>query len=70
VAAWLARDPIAHYRDHLLSIGVTEATLAGVEADALREVDEATAAAKAAKPADASYVERDVWADGSSTWRN
>jgi TPP-dependent pyruvate/acetoin dehydrogenase alpha subunit len=70
VAAWLARDPIAHYRNHLLSVGVAEATLAGVEADALREVDEATAAAKAAKPADASYVERDVWADGSSTWRN
>ncbi|HEX7743727.1 MAG TPA: thiamine pyrophosphate-dependent dehydrogenase E1 component subunit alpha [Micromonosporaceae bacterium] len=70
VAAWLARDPIAHYRDHLLAVGVAEATLADVEAEALREVDEATAAARAAKPADASYVERDVWADGSSTWRN
>jgi acetoin:2,6-dichlorophenolindophenol oxidoreductase subunit alpha len=70
VDAWLARDPIAHYRTHLLSIGVADATLASAEADALREVDEATAAAKAAKPADSSYVERDVWADGSSTWRN
>jgi TPP-dependent pyruvate/acetoin dehydrogenase alpha subunit len=70
VAAWLARDPITHYRNHLLSMGIPEATLEHVEADALREVDEATAAAKAGKPADASYVERDVWADGSSTWRN
>ena len=70
IEAWLARDPITHYREFLLAEGVTASDLVEVEADVTREVDEATEAAKAGEPADLSYVERDLWADGSSTWRN
>jgi len=67
---WLARDPVTSYREHLLDTGVDEAQLAAVDAAASAEVDEATAAAKAGALPDLSLVERDVWADGSSTWRN
>jgi acetoin:2,6-dichlorophenolindophenol oxidoreductase subunit alpha len=71
VEAWHARDPVSHYRDYLLvKAGVEESALAEIEEAALREIDEATEAAKAGTPADVSLVERDVWADGSSTWRN
>jgi pyruvate dehydrogenase E1 component alpha subunit len=70
VEAWLARDPVTRYRDHLRGTGTAESVLAEAEAAAQREVDEATEAAKAGPPADISYVARDVWADGSSTWRN
>jgi acetoin:2,6-dichlorophenolindophenol oxidoreductase subunit alpha len=68
--AWLARDPIVHYRAHLIQHGVSEEDLVAIEKAALAEIDEATEAAKAGAPADTSYVERDVWADGSAAWRN
>jgi pyruvate dehydrogenase E1 component alpha subunit len=67
--AWLARDPVTHYRAHLIERGVSEEDLVAIEKAALAEIDEATEAAKAAPPADASYVEKDVWADGSASWR-
>lgn len=68
--AWLARDPIPAYRNRLVAGGVDETVLADIEAKAGQEIDEATEAAKAGAPADVSYVERDVWADGSTAWRN
>src|SRR5215813_3940358 len=42
---WLERDPIVIYRDRLLKLGVAEATVADIEAEAMRKVDEATATA-------------------------
>jgi TPP-dependent pyruvate/acetoin dehydrogenase alpha subunit len=41
-----------------------------IDDDAMREVDEATEAAKAGAEPDINLVDRDVWADGSSSWRN
>jgi pyruvate dehydrogenase E1 component alpha subunit len=70
VDAWLARDPVWTYRDHLLGAGVAEQALTAIEAAALREVDAATEAAKGSPVPSADLVLRDVWADGSSTWRN
>jgi TPP-dependent pyruvate/acetoin dehydrogenase alpha subunit len=35
-----------------------------------RAVDEATEAAKASPPATVDVIDRDVWADGGSSWRN
>jgi TPP-dependent pyruvate/acetoin dehydrogenase alpha subunit len=68
--SWLARDPIPAYRTRLLDAGVDETVLADIEAKAMREIDEATEAAKAGMPADLSLVDKDVWADGSAAWRN
>ncbi|MBE1491553.1 thiamine pyrophosphate-dependent dehydrogenase E1 component subunit alpha [Plantactinospora soyae] len=70
VRPWLARDPVETYRAHLLSSGTDEATLKQIDENVLREVDEATEAAKAGPAPDLDSVDRDVWADGGSSWRN
>jgi pyruvate dehydrogenase E1 component alpha subunit len=64
------RDPIRIYRDRLLSLGVTEATLADINAEVMRKVDEATAICKAAPPPSADLLTTDVYADGGYAWRN
>jgi pyruvate dehydrogenase E1 component alpha subunit len=68
--AWLKRDPVVIYRDRLLKLGVAELTLADIEGEALRKVDEATAVAKASPTPPLADVENNVWADGGSAWRN
>jgi len=68
--AWLKRDPIVIYRDRLLKLGVAEPTLADIEGEAMRKVEEATAAAKASPAPSVVDVEKNVWADGGSAWRN
>jgi pyruvate dehydrogenase E1 component alpha subunit len=67
---WLERDPIKVYRARLLGMGIAAATLDGIEADAMRKVEEATATAKASPPPPLSLIEKDVWADGGAAWRN
>ncbi len=67
---WLERDPVTLYRARLVGAGVGEDTLSGIEAAAQRAVDEATEAARVSPPSPASVVEKDVWADGGSSWRN
>ncbi len=67
---WLKRDPVTLYRARLLEAGVSERALHDIEAAAQRAVDEATEAAKASPPSPVDVVERDVWADGGSAWRN
>ncbi|MCC6610142.1 MAG: thiamine pyrophosphate-dependent dehydrogenase E1 component subunit alpha [Burkholderiales bacterium] len=67
---WLERDPLKIYRARLLGAGVPAATLDGIEADAMRKVEEATAAAKASPPPPLSLIEKDVFADGGAAWRN
>jgi len=70
VAAWKARDPIPSYRARLEA--------AGVEASELDSIDEATRAkvaaaeeeARAAPEPTAEVLETQVWADGTSRWRN
>ena len=44
--------------------------LTAIEADADREVDEATEIAKASARPSVSIIDRDVWSDGGSAWRN
>ncbi len=67
---WLERDPIALYRRRLVEVGVDEKALRDIEAAVQRAVDEATEAARVSPPSPVDVVERDVWADGGSSWRN
>jgi len=67
---WLERDPIKLYRERLAKLGIAEATLKDIEAEAMRKVDEATAAAKASPLPSLDLIGKDVWADGGSAWRN
>jgi pyruvate dehydrogenase E1 component alpha subunit len=70
VRMWLERDPMPTYRARLASMGAAEFILAGIEAEALEEVDGATEAAKQSPPPPLDLVETEVWSDGSSMWRN
>jgi len=70
VRSWLARDPVATYRERLASEGVERSVLDGIDERALRAVDEATEAAKASPVPATDLVEADVWSDGGSAWRN
>ena len=70
VKEWLSRDPIPMYRERLLQAGIAEATLAKMETEVLRAVDEATAAAKQSPTPPLAIAETDVWADGGAAWRN
>ncbi|WP_283136505.1 thiamine pyrophosphate-dependent dehydrogenase E1 component subunit alpha [Rhizohabitans arisaemae] len=70
VKAWLARDPIPIYRQRLIADGVAASVLDEIDRWALDAVDEATEEAKAAPPPGADLLLKDVWADGSATWRN
>jgi acetoin:2,6-dichlorophenolindophenol oxidoreductase subunit alpha len=67
---WLKRDPISLYRARLSGLGVAEATLKDMEAEAMRKVDEATATAKASPTPSVEDIEKNVWADGGAAWRN
>ncbi|HWF10926.1 MAG TPA: thiamine pyrophosphate-dependent dehydrogenase E1 component subunit alpha [Bryobacteraceae bacterium] len=64
------RDPVRIYRERLLAAGVSESTLAAIDAEVMRRVDEATAICKAAPPPPAEILTTDVYADGGWAWRN
>lgn len=70
VKAWLARDPIPFYRGRLIEFGFDEAVVDGLDAEVLAQVDAATEAAKASPEPPISIVEKEMWADGGSAWRN
>jgi acetoin:2,6-dichlorophenolindophenol oxidoreductase subunit alpha len=67
---WLERDPLKVYRSRLLELGFTEGTLIDMEKNAMSQVDEATAIAKASPTPSVADIEKNVWADGSAAWRN
>jgi pyruvate dehydrogenase E1 component alpha subunit len=67
---WLQRDPINMYRNRLLELGFAEATLKDIESEAMRQVDEATEAAKASNVPGLDVIQKDVWANGGAAWRN
>ncbi|HYV66054.1 MAG TPA: thiamine pyrophosphate-dependent dehydrogenase E1 component subunit alpha [Myxococcales bacterium] len=67
---WMKRDPVAMYRARLLDRGVKEPTLRQIETAVQRAVDEATEAARESPPSGIEVIERDVWADGGSSWRS
>ena len=58
------------YRVRLVGMGIEENALRDIERAVERAVDEATEAAKACPPSGVEVIEKDVWADGGSSWRN
>ncbi len=70
VEAWLKRDPIERYREKLLAAGSEPATLDRIVVGAQAEVDRATEFAKSGARPDPSEAETNVFADGTSSWRN
>ena len=70
VRDWLSRDPLPRYRERLLARGVQEMVLREIEDQAQQKVDQATREARDGSPAPVSEIERDVWSDGGSAWRN
>ena len=70
VAAWIAKDPIPNYRKRLLDAGVDESVLDRIEREVAESVDIATELAKASPPPGEDLILKDLWSDGSSTWRN
>jgi TPP-dependent pyruvate/acetoin dehydrogenase alpha subunit len=70
IAAWMKRDPVPNYRKALLDAGIDEAVLEKIEAETLARVDKAAETAAASAPPPLEIADTDVWADGSSTWRN
>ena len=70
IAAWMERDPIPNYRKTLLESGVDEAVLVAIETETLARVDNAAETAANSAPPPIEIADTDVWADGSSTWRN
>jgi TPP-dependent pyruvate/acetoin dehydrogenase alpha subunit len=67
---WLARDPLPAYRATLEAAGASPSLLDTIDAEAEREIDEATEMAKASPPPPLDLIERDVWSDGGSAWRS
>jgi acetoin:2,6-dichlorophenolindophenol oxidoreductase subunit alpha len=67
---WLKKDPVALYRARLLGMGVEEGALRDIDRSVEHAVDAATEAAKASPPSGTEVIEKDVWADGGSSWRN
>ena len=70
VAAWKDRDPLVMYRAKLLDAGVKEAELAAIDKEQEDRIDRAEEVARASGPPPVDIANTDVWADGSSTWRN
>jgi pyruvate dehydrogenase E1 component alpha subunit len=68
--AWKKHDPILVYRERLRQFGVSDETIASIETDVRRVVDEATEKCKAAPPPSADILCTDVYADGGFAWRN
>ena len=58
------------YRSRLLEFGLSEDEVLEMEADVMKRVDEATEIAKSSPPPTEEVMATEVWADGSSTWRN
>jgi pyruvate dehydrogenase E1 component alpha subunit len=70
VREWLARDPIKRYRERLLQAGIAEKEINDIDAKAQQKVDAATEEARNGPAPTSDEIERQVWSDGSSKWRN
>lgn len=70
VAAWKERDPVKLYRARLLAEGFDEASITAVEEQQAARVDKAEETARNSGPPPLEIADTDLWADGSSTWRN
>lgn len=70
VRDWLARDPLPRYRQRLLESGIGAGTLDRAEQDSQAAVDRATDEARHSPPPPAAIAAMNLWADGTSSWRN
>ncbi len=70
VQEWLGRDPVKRYRERLLAAGISEAEVNEIDSRAQQKVDAATDEARKGAPARVGEIERQVWSDGGSAWRN
>jgi len=70
VAAWKERDPLKIYRARMLEAGIDETAIVGIEEEQAARVDRAEATARDSGPPPLEIADTDVWADGSSRWRN
>ena len=70
VTQWMARDPVTRYRARLHELGIGESELRAIEEQAQQRVDAATEEARNGPPAELEAIEREVWSDGGSRWRN
>ncbi|MGI9257666.1 MAG: thiamine pyrophosphate-dependent dehydrogenase E1 component subunit alpha [Gammaproteobacteria bacterium] len=70
VQEWLKKDPLPRYRDRLMKLGIEESTLEQIETETDAMIDEATETARNSPPPAEEVAYTDVWADGSSSWRN
>jgi len=68
--AWLQKDPLPMYRDRLVSLGIDEAAIEAIETQTEAAIDEATEAAQNSPPPPVEIAHIDLWADGSTSWRN
>ena len=69
VEAWKKRDPVVTYRQRLIDAGISEEELARIEQETTGHVDQAEEEARNSPPPPLDIVDKDLWADGSSTWR-
>jgi pyruvate dehydrogenase E1 component alpha subunit len=67
---WKERDPIKIYRERLQQFGIADNVIAAIDADVLKQVDDATEKCKAAPMPTADILTTDVYADGGWAWRN
>jgi TPP-dependent pyruvate/acetoin dehydrogenase alpha subunit len=67
---WKERDPIKIYKERLLQFGVSEKTIANIDAEVRKVVDDATEVCKAAPLPPIDILTTDVYADGGWAWRN
>ncbi len=70
VEAWFARDPISMYRLRMMENGFTDEDLTEMETEIQNTIDEATEVAKLSPVPSLDIIDKDVWADGGSAWRN
>jgi pyruvate dehydrogenase E1 component alpha subunit len=69
VRQWMSRDPVSVYRVRLQSLGITEGQLQQIDEAASTKVDAATVEARSA-PIAVDGMDKQLWSDGSATWRN
>jgi pyruvate dehydrogenase E1 component alpha subunit len=67
---WKLRDPIKIYRERLEQFGIGPATIANIDAEVRKDVDDATERCKSAPNPPMDILTTDVYADGGWAWRN
>ena len=67
---WKERDPVKIYRERLKQFGVGDRSIADIDTEVRKIVDDATEACKAAPMPPLDILTTDVYADGGFAWRN